>query len=60
MLRDRLLRDVEVAADLTGGARSVPHELQNVASTRLDQRGEDCLRGHHCSVCRVLSQEIKP
>ena len=46
MLRHRLLGDGEMAADLASGARAVPHELENVASTWLDKRAEDCLRTH--------------
>src|SRR5215831_9499705 len=56
VLRDSLLGDVEVAADLTGGARPVAHELEHVASTRLDECAEDRLRGHHRTVWPVSTE----
>jgi hypothetical protein len=59
VLRDRLLGDLEMAADLAGRAWPIAHELEDVTSTWLDQCAEDCLRRHpRLSVTR-LNAKIK-
>src|SRR5262249_36928849 len=58
VLRDRLLGDLEMAADLASRAWPIAHELEDVAPTWLDQGTEDCLRRHpgH-SVPRLTQQD---
>jgi len=51
VLRDRLLGDLEMAADLAGRTRPITHQLKDFASTRLDQGTEHRLCGHPRQVC---------